>query len=346
MTLGLTALLLGSGCVSHMLANRIVTAPNHHGVRAPYNDPRMLKEFDAMCRATWRHPVGPPAAEIAVAVVDPGDFKLKFDIKVTQNPTGQSQGHFTTQWTYPKADDATARSMAPPKGTLVFLHGIMMTKESVLPWALYFAQQQYRVVLVDLRGHGRSTGAKIGYGTWEVDDLMKVTDELHARDLLVGRLGVIGISYGAAVGLQWASRDPRVATVVALAPFSDPVIAIPEFARGLDPRTAGKVSNATFAAAETKAAALGGFTWDEVNVERAVRRLTVPVLFFHGQQDTWVPPTHSEILYRAAPSGSRRVLLANDNHISIAVRLDLIGPDALSWFNEQLLPSPVALTQP
>jgi pimeloyl-ACP methyl ester carboxylesterase len=216
-----------------------------------------------------------------------------------------------------------------------------MTKESMLPWALYFAQQHYRVVLVDLRGHGRSSGSRIGFGAWEADDLMKVTDELERRGLLAGKLGVFGVSYGAAVGIQWAARDPRVATLVVLAPFSDAQTAIPDFARGFDPRAAGKLSIATFAAAGSKAAPLAGFQWSDVNVVEAIRRVQAPVLFFHGQNDTWVLPSHSEVLYLAAAKGSRRVVMPDDNHISLQLRVDLIAPEAQQWLDERLNDAPV-----
>jgi pimeloyl-ACP methyl ester carboxylesterase len=222
------------------------------------------------------------------------------------------------------------------KGTVVLLHGIMMNRDSNLPWAVYFAEKGYRVVLVDLRGHGRSTGDWIGYGAWESADLVKLADELQRRGLLAGKLGVFGISYGAAVGLQWAARDPRVATVVAVAPFSDPQQAIKEFARGFSPKLAAKLSDATFVAAEEKAVAMAGFKWSEANVLDAVKKLRVPVLFFHGRQDTWIPPAHSELLAKVAPSGSRRVVLPTDNHLSIAVRYDKVGPRVLDWWAQHL----------
>ena len=319
-----------------MLATRIVTAPNRHGLPRPFCDPKILASADADYIEAWRLPVGPPAAELAVGVIAPADYHFVYDVKPTRDADGNVKVNVHFKTTVSRKDGTLVTFAEPPKATLVLLHGIMMTKEVMLPWAYYFAQRGYRVVLVDLRGHGRSTGKWIGFGAWEADDLVKVADELQRRGLLAGKLGVFGESYGAAVGIHWAARDPRVATVVALAPFSDPRTAIPEFARGYNPKLAAKLSDATFAVAEAKAATMAGFAWSDVNVVDAMKRVRVPVLFFHGKDDTWILPAHTAALERVAPAGSRREVTPHDDHMSLMLRLDLVGPPALAWFDERL----------
>src|SRR5207302_636031 len=74
-----------------------------------------------------------------------------------------------------------------PKATIFLLHGVMMSKESMLHWGFYLAEKGYRIVLVDLRGHGQSTGDVITYGAYEGDDLSQVLDELSQRKLIAGR---------------------------------------------------------------------------------------------------------------------------------------------------------------
>lgn len=337
--LGLSLMVAGSGCVTQTLATRIVQAPNRKGVAREVKDPKMravLAETDKMYAETWRVPVGPPAAELAVAVLDPGDYKLVLNVKETIGADGGGNIGLNFEWKTPGPEEKAKAVKMPVKGTVVLLHGIMMNKESGLPWALYFAEKGYRVVLVDGRGHGRSTGDWIGYGAWEAADMVKVADELQRRELVTGRLGVFGISYGAVVALHWAALDPRVGAVVALAPFSDPQRAVEEFARGFSPKLMGTVSDATFAEAEKRAAAMAGFRWSDANVIEAVKRGRAPVLFFHGRRDTWIAPRHSERLAEVAAPGSRRVVLPNDNHVSIAVRFDLIGPEALTWWETKL----------
>jgi len=322
--------LLVSGCVTHTLATRIVKAPNQQQVS---EQSRQLAKDAAPLLQLWRVPVGPPKAEIAVGVLEPGDYHFTYKIKETVSPDGESgkvEFNFDFKPRQPRGDSL-------PRGTLVLLHGVMMNKESmILPWGIYFAQQGYRVVLVDLRGHGASTGKWIGFGAWEPADLMKVTDELQRRHLLAGRMGVFGVSYGAAVAIQWAARDSRAAALVALAPFSDPQRAIVSFARGYDTNVAGKLSDVTFAAAEVAAAKMAGFAWNEADVLAAAKSLRVPVLFYHGQHDDWIPPVNTEQLAAVAPMGSRRIVLPHDNHMSLMMRVEPIGAEALAWFDERL----------
>jgi pimeloyl-ACP methyl ester carboxylesterase len=329
--LALLSLVL-SGCASTLLAKRIVQAPNRGGVPAMTRDPKMVEFLTKTFAQTLRIPVGPPAAELAVAVVDPGDYQLKHQLDVKRNPDGSGSMNYKTDWKLRSADAPAMK----PKATIVLLHGIMTAKEYMIHWALYLAQQGFRTVLVDLRGHGRSTGEQITYGAIEAKDLKQVMDELQRRGLAGESVGVLGVSYGAAVGLEWAALDPRVGTVVALEPFSNPQQAIIEFSRGFYGKQAKGISDTQFSSAEAKAARLAGFSWEDADVLRSAERLHAQVLFFHGKEDTWIPPIHSEKLMAVAPAGSRLVLLPEDNHLTLAVRLDPIATEVTAWFDAHL----------
>ena len=50
----------------------------------------------------------------------------------------------------------------------------------------------YRAVLVDLRGHGRSTGKYLTYGVQEAQDISQVIDALEQQQLIAGEIGVLG----------------------------------------------------------------------------------------------------------------------------------------------------------
>ena len=57
---------------------------------------------------------------------------------------------------------------AHPRGTVILLHGYGLAQFAMVPWAIRLAQSGWRCVLVDLRGHGKSTGKKVYFGTREV----------------------------------------------------------------------------------------------------------------------------------------------------------------------------------
>jgi pimeloyl-ACP methyl ester carboxylesterase len=80
-------------------------------------------------------------------------------------------------------------------------------------------QQRYRVVVIDSRGHGRSTRNEEPYGY----DLM-ASDVVGLMDFLkIPKAAIVGWSDGAILGLDIAMRHPeRVSKLFAFAANSDP----------------------------------------------------------------------------------------------------------------------------
>ena len=340
--LGFLACLAGFGCVSQMVTKRIVEAPNR--VDPPWllrpENASVLAHNDLLYRQAWRVPVGPPPAELAVAVIEPGDYRLAHSIKTGERRNGKAPVWPQSDWTLPATP---LPGLIAPKGTLLVLHGYHDAKENMIHWALFLAQHGYRIVLVDLRGHGRSTGDWIGYGAFEVDDLRKVIDALQAKQLLAGPLGVVGLSYGASVGLQLAGRDERVAAVVALEPFSDPRGAVAEFARGVAPQYVGDWTPADFAQAERTAGQLGHFAWESADILGAVERTRAPILYAVAAGDRWISPENSRRLaeHTHSPHAVLTVNFDNDGgieqHVLLSWILEPIAPAVARWLDEALL---------
>src|SRR6478736_4608092 len=200
---GLVLLLLSCvGCVtSRMAADRIVTAPNLHG--DPAGNRQMLGLWQKLETNYLTEriesplvyasiPVGPPAAELKVLQLPAQDYHVTVSSGVATNRHGKKM--FALSIVTNNVVNFTPHAQP---ATIVLLHGYMLSKETMLPWALQLAQAGYRVVLVDLRGHGQSTGAQVGFGKYEVNDLRQVLDWLQARGECDEAVGVLGFSYGA-----------------------------------------------------------------------------------------------------------------------------------------------------
>jgi pimeloyl-ACP methyl ester carboxylesterase len=93
--------------------------------------------------------------------------------------------------------------------TVVFLHfsgANLMMWERALPHFL----DRYRVLLVDLRGHGRSDAPEFGY---HMDEMAR--DAVGVlRHLGIERVHVVGSSMGAEVGLAMAANHARAVTTL------------------------------------------------------------------------------------------------------------------------------------
>ena len=332
--------LMVAGCVNTALTRAITEAPNLR------EKPRMLRSYRAAelqkCDATYRMalrvPVGPPGAELSVAVIDPGNYKVAASVGHGEFKNGVAPVWPQTDWTLPaEALDPPS----PPKATVIALHGFQDSTEDMIHWALYLAQHGYRSVLVDLRGHGRSTGNWVGYGAFEAGDLKHVIDELERRQLVAGRIGVLGISYGASVGLELAGLDKRVEAAVAIEPFSEPRVAVKEFARAVVPALVSGWTDRDFSAAEDRAGHLAGFSWTDANVEGAVAKTEAPILYLYADNDHWVSPQNSLRLAEVT-QGIHAVEVVHfeksgiEDHVLLSWLLEPMAPGVVTWFDECL----------
>ncbi len=322
-----------------LLTTAIVQAPNRRttpDILKPANHDRLAKD-DATYALAWTVPVGPPAAQLAVAVVAPGDYN--FIRSIQERPSGPNKVRMypVSTWTIPQVKPDPLR---PAKGTILILHGYQDAKEEMMHWALFLAQGGYRAVLVDLRGHGRSSGPWIGYGAFEVSDLRQVIDDLTRRGLASGPIGVLGVSYGASIGLQLAAADPRVGAVVALEPYADTRQGIEEFAHGVVPSLVKDWTEADFSTALDRAAKQAHFSWQDTDVYAAVAHRAVPTLYFHGQNDPWIPTRESQRLndHTQGPHAIGYLDFSTGNpHVMLSWILDPIDVAALRWFDLALL---------
>lgn len=179
----------------------------------------------------------------------------------------------------------------------------------MLRTAHMLAKAGSRTVWVDLRRHGKSTGKWLTYGVQEAKDLSQVIDELALRDLVKGKLGVYGISYGATTSIQLAGNDPRVQVVVAVAPFSTMRNEVPNYSRTVLPGVERLISDDDIQQAVDATGVHGQFDPDLASGIEAIKRTKTRVLIVHGSDDWLVPPYHALRLYEAAEDRARLVFI-------------------------------------
>lgn len=226
---------------------------------------------------------------------------------------------------------------APPRGTILVLHGIRDQKRTMRGVARAFRDAGYTAVLVDLRGHGRSTGDDLSYGVFDGRDLSQVLDELDRRGLLTLPVGVYGPSYGGAAGLQLAARDERVGAVVTIATFSRLRDVVPAYCQRFLPLDA-LIDEDSVDAAVSRAGLAAGFDADEADCVAAIAKTRARVLIVHGDADDRVPVAHARELAAAAGGRGELLIVPGKDHIAI-FRGDTGGgivKRSLAFFDETL----------
>jgi len=100
--------------------------------------------------------------------------------------------------------DLQIQDTAHPGQAIIFLH---FSGANLMMWsrAVPYFQEDYRVILVDLRGHGRSDRPESGYHMDDMArDVLGIMDQLHLE-----QAHIIGSSLGAEVGLSMAASYPQ-----------------------------------------------------------------------------------------------------------------------------------------
>jgi alpha-beta hydrolase superfamily lysophospholipase len=178
------------------------------------------------------------------------------------------------------------KTTKPRRGTIVYLHGVADNRGSSSSIADHFVPRGFDVIAFDSRAHGESEGDACTYGYYEKGDLSRVLDKISGS----GPIVLVGTSLGAAVALQTAAEDNRVAVIIAVATFSDLRTVASERA----PFFASKV--------------------DEVSPALAAARIGIPVLVMHGKSDKETPPSHSVRVYDALRGPKELLLVPHAGH--------------------------------
>lgn len=179
-------------------------------------------------------------------------------------------------------------------------HGVSDNRIGMIGQTELLLRHGYNVVAMDARAHGASEGDKATYGWLERHDTRAVADALFTSEK-VHHLFALGSSMGAALALQSAEVEPRIAGVVAEAPFANLREVSYDYA-GLRishylGRTVGRPATwLAIGGAERE----GGFKAEDVSPEKAVAARSVPVFLICGDKDRNIPCRHSQRIYEAA----------------------------------------------
>jgi pimeloyl-ACP methyl ester carboxylesterase len=226
-----------------------------------------------------------------------------------------------------------------PKGTILILHGFRNAIGWVMVQARHFADAGYRTVLVDLRGHGGSTGQFITYGVVEASDLSQVLDVLEKHKRLAGRVGVWGASMGASTAIQLAARDRRVETVVAVMPYASLRKVVPDLVRLGLPVVGWLMTDQHIQSVVDRSATEAGFDPDDADTLVAIEKTKVPIFILHGTWDQIVSVEHSRELHEIDPERIKLELLPGHGHLSLGLDPDgTVRRRSVGWFDRHLIP--------
>ncbi len=220
---------------------------------------------------------------------------------------------------------------------VVLLHGGLANSDY---WGKQVAAlaPRHLVILVDSRGHGRSTRDARPYGyDLMADDVAALLDSLH-----IAKADVVGWSDGAIVGLDLALRHPeRVGKVVAFAAntmtsgVQEGVEKNPTFARFIA-RAGHEYARLSATPKEYKAfvAQISRMWETEPNwTDAQLKTIRSSVLVVDGDHDEAIKRAHTEYIAATIP-GAKLVILPDTSHFAFLQNPTLFNATVLHFLDQ------------
>lgn len=200
--------------------------------------------------------------------------------------------------------------------TVIIVHGITGSRWESMKYADIYLNMGYNVLVYDSRYHGKSGGKDITLGYFEKYDLencVKWVKKLNPE----GIIGVHGESMGAATALLESEMNEKTKTVkfyVSDCAFSDlPQLFAVELKDELS-KYSKFVAKGIIFYSSLVALKKSGFSVYAVSPIKAIANVTTPILFIHGDKDTFIPKEMSIDLYVAKKEPKMLYIAPNAGH--------------------------------
>jgi len=251
-----------------------------------------------------------------------------------------------------------------PKGMIIFAHEFSSDMYSCARYCRPLLKSGYDIFAFDFSGHGESS-CEPGYQPrqWptdrEVDDMLGaiafVEDWLEEQQRPVA-IGLFGISRGAGAAILAAQHNPAIRAVITDGAFSSDTT-LEHFMK----RWAYIFAKVRFVYENHPPQFWRFLRWllfrecrrklhcNFPSVLKALRRMRpgLPILFIHGERDSYIPVEQSQLLYDSAPPPKWLWVVPKAKHNqSVVICPEYYAVRTTTFFDEHLAPvsSPPAIT--
>ncbi|WP_430604494.1 X-Pro dipeptidyl-peptidase [Enterococcus sp. DIV1368b] len=196
--------------------------------------------------------------------------------------------------------------------TAIVAHGYMGNAETMANYAKMFHDLGYNVLVPDARSHGKSEGDYIGFGWHERKDYVKWIDQVLETNGQSEEIVLYGISMGAAT-VMMTSGEPLPTNVKAIIEDCGYSSVNEELAYQLNelfslpPFPLIQVTSLM-----TKIRA--GYFFGEADAIKQLEKNQLPMLFIHGDADTFVPYEMLDKVYQATNGPKEKYIVPGAEH--------------------------------
>ncbi len=200
---------------------------------------------------------------------------------------------------------------------IIIVHGITMNIYGALKYLPFFYKKGFNVVVFDLRNHGETGGDTTTYGHFEKWDLSTVTDHLYRVYGNEISVGVHGESMGGTISMLNMAMDKRIRYGIIDCAFSD----LPELLLLKLQQDSRLKSKKLIAFVNLFIKIRAGFSIEDVSPLKELPTIHQPILFIHGDQDTYVPMSMTKAMY-AFKMDKKYMYIANGGEHATSMAVD------------------------
>lgn len=206
--------------------------------------------------------------------------------------------------------------------TVIIVHGITGSRWESMKYADIYIDLGFNVLIYDSRYHGSSGGSNISLGYFEKYDLNNCVQWVKSQNP-GGTIGIHGESMGAATALlhsQMNIRKRDVSFYVVDCPFSDLPELFTEKLTG-EMKNHGKlIADAVVFYSSLVALYKSGFSLYSISPKKAIKDVETPIMFVHGANDDFIPPTMSLDMYLEKKGPKYLYIAPNAGHAQSYLR--------------------------
>lgn len=226
-------------------------------------------------------------------------------------------GATRTDWHIESKDGLKLRGIYVPasqnKGkTAIIAHGYMSNAEAMFQFAHMYHELGYNVLVPDARGHGESEGKYIGFGWPERKDYLQWIQQVLEKNGEDEEITLYGISMGAATVMFTSGEElpHNVVSIVEDCGYDSIENELIYQYKQLFDLPTFPLMQVTNLVTRLRA----GFWFTEGDVKAQLAKNKTPMLFIHGDADTFVPYEMLDKVYGATEAPKEKWVVAGAEH--------------------------------
>ena len=191
---------------------------------------------------------------------------------------------------------------------VITIHGYCSNSDGIADISETFADNGFNVLAPDLRAHGNSEGKYTGMGWLDRKDILNWIDYINSQDS-DAQIILWGISMGGATVMMTSGEDSLPSNVVCGIEDCGYTSVWDEFSNQMTELYGYLPHFPIFNTASLMSKIRAGYSFSEASSVKQLANCKIPMLFIHGDADTYVPFYMLQQNYDADPRNDKEMLV-------------------------------------